>query len=198
MGVNIIDEIEEKCEIDLNWFYHSIYYNKAKYIDILTEGIKCNELLNNLGGGRFNGKYYISLSKITIPDNICFLSCTTDTPSFIIDGIVPIKCENTTEYWEYVNTSDPRRISHFDEEYQYYYFIQNTYIKGIVYNLLECFIKSQNKFNKRKIEELLELINILEKFGISIPIYDYSRRDKMLAHEINKEKFKDYSTRFTY
>lgn len=192
MSFNIIDEIEEKCQINLNWFYHSTYYDKSKYISILTEGIKCNELLGSPREGRYNGKYYISLSKITIPDNKCFFTYTTDTPSFIINGIEPIKCENIAEYWEYVNTKDLRRIGHYDEEYQYYYFIQNTYIKGIVYDLLGCFIK-QNELNKRKIEKLLEIISLLEELDIDIPIYDYSRRDKMLVHEINKEKLKYYS-----
>lgn len=196
MDINIIDEVEEKCEINLDWFYHSTYYRQQKYTNILTEGIKCNELLGNPGCGRYNGRYYISLSKITIPDNICFLFYSTDTPSFIIDGIDPIKCEGIAEYEKYVNTKDPRRMGNYDEEYQYYYFIQNNHIKGIVYDLLDSFITRENKFNEWKIKNLLELISLLEELKINIPIYDYSRRDNTLVHEINKEKFKYYSKKF--
>lgn len=202
VDINIIDEVEQQCEIDLDWFYHSTFYDKDKYLSILTEGIKCNELLHRSGAGVYNGKYYISLSKITIPDNNCFLYYSTDTPSFIISGIEPIKCEGYEEYLKYINTKDSRRIGNFSDEYQYYYFIQNSHIKGIVYNLLEYFIikdnsKKENKFDvwfdKLKIEHLLELIKLLDELDIEIPIYDYSRRDKLVAHEIDKEKIKYYS-----
>lgn len=196
MDISIIDKIEEKREINLDWFYHSTYYDKLKYASILTEGIKCNELLHKSGVGRYNGKYYVSLSKITIPDNLCYLYYSTDTPSLIINGIEPIKCEDIDEYHEYINTKDPRRIGNFIDEYQYCYLIQNTYIKGIVYNLLESFIKRYNRFDKQKIKNLLELIDLLEELDINIPIYDYSRRDKILVHEINKEKLKYYSKEF--
>lgn len=192
MGIDIIDKIEEKCEIDLDWFYHSVYYDRIKYLSILSEGIKCNKLLNSPGCGRYNGKYYISLSKLTVPDNVCYLYYTTDRPSFIIDDIEPIKCRNIAEYQQYIDTRDPRRIGNFEDEYQYYYFIKSTYIKGIVYNLLECFIKRDNRFNTLKIRQLLDLINLLEELDVKIPIYDYSRRDKALVHKINKEKLKYY------
>lgn len=186
MDINLIDKIEEEREIDLNWFYHSTEYDKLKYLSILTEGIKCNHLLQKPWSGRYNGKYYISLSKLTVPDNLCFLYYTSYRPSFIISDIDPIKCLDYPEYEEYIETKDPRRIGNYLGEYQYYYLIKNTYIKGIVYDLLTL-------FDDYKVKKLLELINILEEHNIEIPIYDYSRRDKTLVHEINKEKFKYYS-----
>lgn len=196
LDFNIIDKVEEKREINLDWFYHSTYYNKDKYLSILTEGIKCNKLLNKTGVGRYNGKYYISLSKITIPDNVCFLYYATGVPSFIIDGIEPIECHKINEYCKYIDTKDPRRMGNYADEYQYYYLIKNTYIKGIVYNLLDCFNKRNNKFNEIEIKNLLELIDLLEQLECNIPIYDYSRRDKVLVHEINKDKLKYYSKEF--
>lgn len=192
MDIDIIDKIEEKCEINLDWFYHSIRYDKTKYLSILTEGIKCNELLHKPGCGVYNGKYYISLSKITIPDNQCFRFYATSKPSFIINGIEPIKCVNIPEYEKYIDTKDPRRMGNYDGEYQYYYFIQNTYIIGIVYNLLEM-QKRVTKFEDEPIIELIKINSLLEELDIDIPIYDYSRRDKVLVHEINKEKIKYYS-----
>lgn len=195
MDINIIDDIEEVSEINLDWFYHSIHYNKNKYSSILTEGIKCNELLEKPGWGVYNGKYYISLSKITIPDNPTFqYYASTTSPSFIINGIKPIKCKsnnmiNRLKYEKYINTKDSRRMGNKDGEYQYYYFIQSTYIIGIVYNLL----KIQDTYPRLKessVVELAEICLLLEELGIDIPIYDYSRRDKVLAHEINKEKIK--------
>ena len=195
MEIDIVDKIEKKCEINLDWFYHSIYYNKTKYSSILTEGIKCNELLHRTGCGVYNGKYYISLSKITIPDNQCFRFYATLKPSFIIDGIEPIKCVNIAEYERYIDTKDPRRMGNYDGEYQYYYFIQHTYIIGIVYNLLEM-QKRKTKFKRDPIIELIKINSLLEELNIDIPIYDYSRRDKVLVHEINKEKIKYYSKKF--
>lgn len=191
MNINIIDEIEETSKINLNWFYHSTYYARSKYSSILTEGIKCNKLLKKPSSGRYNGKYYISLSKITIPDNICFLFYTTDKPSFIITNIEPIKCEGISEYEKYIDTKNIRHIGNYDGEYQYYYFIDKNYIKGIVYNLFDSF--KYNTFDFQKIKNLLDLIDLLEILNIDIPIYDYSRRNKTLVHEINKEKIKYYS-----
>lgn len=195
MEIDIVDKIEKKCEINLDWFYHSTYYDKNKYSSILTEGIKCNELLHRPGCGVYNGKYYISLSKITIPDNQCFRFYATLKPSFIIDGIEPIKCVNIAEYERYIDTKDPRRMGNYDGEYQYYYFIQHTYIVGIVYNLLEM-QKRITKFERDPIIELIKINSLLEELDIDIPIYDYSRRDKVLVHEINKEKIKYYSKKF--
>lgn len=120
------------------------------------------------------------------------MSYSTDRPSLVISGINPIKCEDNDEYDYYIYTKDPRRTGH-DNEYQQYYFIKNIYIHGIVYNLYKYFIQRENKLDKKKIKDLLELIGLLEEFNIEIPIYDYSRRDKLLVHEINKEKLKYYS-----
>lgn len=199
MGINIIDDIEEVSEINLDWFYHSIPYNKNKYSSILTEGIKCNDLLDKPGCGVYNGKYYISLSKITIPDNLAFqyYVSTTLAPSFIMNGIEPIKCKsnniiNRFKYEKYIDTKDSRRMGSKDGEYQYYYFIQSTYIIGIVYNLLKI-QDTYPRLKKSSIVELAEIILLLEELDIDIPIYDYSRRDKVLVHEINKEKIKYYS-----
>lgn len=195
MNIDIVDKLEENCEISLDWFYHSTYYDKDKYSSILTEGIKCNELLHKPGCGVYNGKYYISLSKITIPNNQCNRIYATLKPSFIIDGIDPIKCVNIDEYEKYINTNDPRRMGNYDGEYQYYYFIQNTYIIGIVYNLLEM-QKRLTRFGKNSIIELIKINSLLKELNIDIPIYDYSRRDRVWAHEINKEKINYYSKKF--
>lgn len=192
MDIDIIEDMEERVEINLDWFYHSVYYDKEKYSSILTDGIKCNELLHKPGCGVYNGKYYISLSKITIPDNQCFRFYATLKPSFIIHDIEPIKCVNISEYEQYINTEDPRRMGNYDGEYQYYYFIQNTCIIGIVYNLLEM-QKRMTRFDKNPIIELIKINSLLEELNINIPIYDYSRRDKTLVHEIDKEKINYYS-----
>ncbi len=193
MDIDIINKLEENCEINLDWFYHSTYYDKTKYSSILTEGIKCNELLHKPGCGVYNGKYYISLSKITIPNNRCNLFYATSKPSFIIDGIEPIKCINIAEYEKYIYTKDPRRMGNYDGEYQYYYFIPNTYIIGIVYNLLEM-QKRLTKFEEDPIIELIKISLLLTELDIDIPIYDYSRRDKVLAHKIDKEKLRTYKS----
>lgn len=196
MGIDIIDKIyekidtiEEKCKINFDWYYHSIPYDKENITSILTEGIKCGELLNS-SGDVYNGPYYISLSKITIPDNESFNYYTTFRPSFIIGEIEPIKCVDNPLYYDYIKTKDPRRAG-LDGEYQYYYFIKSSYIKGIVYNLPKLI--EDGYLGDRSLLNLLELINLLEELDIDIPIYDYSRRDKTLSHTIDTEKLKYYS-----
>ena len=56
--------------------------------------------------------------------------------------------------------------------------------------------KRKTKFKRDQIIELIKINSLLEELDIDIPIYDYSRRDKVLVHEINKEKIKYYSKKF--
>lgn len=49
-----------------------------------------------------------------------------------------------------------------------------------------------DKFDNMGIENSLELIGLLEELNMEIPIYDYSRRNKIYAHRMNKQKLKDY------
>ncbi len=195
MDLNIIEKIEEESDINLGWFYHSTYYNKDDYKNILKEGIKCNYLLNKSYIGKYNGPFYISLSKVTIPDNLCFIhyACSNNNPSFIIDGINPIECKNIAEYEKYIYTKDKRRMGNLTLEYQYYYLIETSYIKGILYNLYGYSLYYTKDKQEIYIKQLLELIDLLEELNIDIPIYDYSRKDKTFAHKIDKEKLKYYS-----
>lgn len=187
----IIDHVEGKLEINLDWFYHSCRYKKEDYRNILVEGIKCNYLLNRSWSGRYNGPFYISLSKVTIPDNVTFLNYTSRNPSFILEKIDPIECLQRHDYEKYINTKDKRRIGNFIGEYQYYYWIKKEAITGILYNLYSYIIQSK-KGQRLYMENLLELIDLLEELTIDIPIYDYSRRNKNLAHKIDKDKLKYY------
>lgn len=110
-----------------------------------------------------------------------------------MEGIKPIKCERNESYLKYIDTEDKRRIGNFEGEYQYYFWIKKQYIKGLVYNLYNYITYKLYSTNRKiYIEKLLELINLLAELNIDIPIYDYSRRDKILVHEINKEKLKYY------
>lgn len=188
MTLNDIGKIEEKFEINLDWYYHSTPYDKKDITSILTEGIKCGELLNS-SGDSYNGPYYISLSKITIPDNECFVYYTSCRMSFIIEELEPIKCFNSPLYYDYIMTKDQRRAG-LKEEYQYYYFIKNTRIKGIVYNIFRLMQDSYR--GHQSLLNLIELISLLQELDIDIPIYDYSRREKTLVHKINKEKLRYY------
>lgn len=199
MNIDFVEKIEEKCEINLDWFYHSTHYKKEDYKNILEDGIKCNYLLNKTWSGKYNGPFYISLSKITFLDNITFLNyACSNNPSFILEGIQPIKCERNVEYEKYINTRDRRRIGNFEGEYQYYYWIKRNYIKGILFNLYQYVHNFQNAKHKQIIytEKILDLISLLEELDMDIPIYDYSRRDKVLVHKIDKEKLKYYSRDF--
>ena len=187
--VDDIKSIEFSQEIDLAWFYHSVSYTHDDYKNILEEGIKCNHLLNKTSTGRFNGPYYISLSNITIPDNMTFLKYAYySKPSIIISGIEPIFCEGRHDYEKYIDTKDRRRISNLPGEYQYYYHIKQEYIIGILYNLY-YYINSGNSDSQRfRLKELTDLIELLKSLNKDIPIYDYSRRAKTSAHVIDKEK----------
>lgn len=189
INIDVIDKIEEKYEINLDWFYHSTPYNKENITSILTEGIKCAELLGD-DGNSCNGPYYISLSKAAITDSESFARYVMHRPTFIIEGIEPIKCVSRPDYYKYIDTKDPRRNG-LGGEYQYYYFIKNTYIKGIVYSLSR-FLVGRYPSQQQVLLNLLELISLLEQLNIDIPIYDYSRKNKTLVHKIDKEQLKYY------
>lgn len=189
MAIDVFNEIEKECEINLDWFYHSTYYDKENITSILTEGIKCGELLNSPGDS-YNGPYYISLSKITTPDNECFAYEAAYKPTFIIEGIEPIKCVHNPLYYEFIKTKDQRRAG-LKEEYQYYYFIKNIYIKGIVYNIFN--LMENSYYGHQSLLNFLELISLLKELDMDLPIYDYSRREKTLAHTIDKERLKYYA-----
>ena len=111
-----------------------------------------------------------------------------------MEGVKAIKCERNESYLKYIKTKDKRRIGNFEGEYQYYFWIKKQYIKGLVYNLYNyCMYDLYSNNRKRYMEILLELIHLLTELNMDVPIYDYSRRDKILVHEINKEKLKYYS-----
>lgn len=150
MCIDFLNEAEEECEINLDWFYHFSQYDLEIYKNILEEGIKCGYLLNRTHCGKNNGPFYISLTILTIPDNDLFLGYVSNPylyHSFILDKINPIKCENFIthkEYKQYRNTEDKRRYSSYlFGEYQYYYFIKSNFIKGIQYDLYSCLANEQ-------------------------------------------------------
>ena len=76
--------------------------------------------------------------------------------------------------------------------------IKRNYIIGILFNLYQYVYNFQNAKHKQiiYIEKILDLISLLEEFDMDIPVYDYSRRDKVLVHKIDKEKLKYYSREF--
>lgn len=188
--MDIINSIEEESKVKLTWFYHSAFYNHENYKNILQEGIKCNFLLGKSSVGKYNGPYYISLSKMTIPDNNCFLKYNCgNNPTFIIDGINPIECESIEEYEKYIETKDKRRTCNLPGEYQDYYQIDSDKIIGILYNFYYYMSTKNPDKEKYYIKELRDLINLLNDLDKDIPIYDYSRRDTNNVHIINKTKF---------
>lgn len=86
-------------------------------------------------------------------------------------------------------------MGNFDGEYQHYYLIEKGYIKGILFNLYRYILNSkENRYRKIiNVKNLLEIISLLEELNLDLPIYDYSRRERTLAHTIDKERLKYYA-----
>lgn len=187
--LNIIKKFEDKSIQNLgNYYYHGFLYNEKDFRDMLLNGIKCSKLVDNVSHNGSNGKYYICLSKKMDVKKSSFDLFSSFRPMFILNNIKPSR----THKYGFTNLILPLREGIYDDEYQYFYKIKSNKIIGIqykIYEMLSTDSKAKKMFNMNNqdcinyLYNLKEMIEILNKLNINIPIYDYST-----MKEINKEK----------
>lgn len=189
INLNEIEKIETRNVVkNLNWFYHGFDFgNIAK---IMENGILAKKYLDfsspNFGD---NGKYYISLSKDTNRVFTAFRQYNQMGPMIIVDNIEAIKCRKNMLYEWLRFTPLPFRYSGWDDEYQVYSKILPDKFVGI-----ECVLydwaKDNNLFFLRRFRDMLEVMQSLDS---NLPIYDFSRQEDGIVHELDKEAFLELS-----
>lgn len=187
--LNIIDKFEDKTLHNIgDYYYHGFLYNQNSFIDMLIDGIKCPKLIDETSYNGSNGKYYICLSKNINVKKSSFNLFSSFRPMFILDNITPLK----THKYGFTKSILPIREGIYDDEYQSFYKINSNKIIGIQYKIYEMLSndsKVKKMFNMndedciKYLYNLKEMIEILNKLSIDIPIYDFSA-----MKEINKEK----------
>lgn len=180
-----IDKVEyQAIEKNPEWFYHG--FDAAFTEQILSEGILAKKYLDfpwpNFG---LNGKHYISIAKDTNAPGNALNRYKTIGPLAIIDGIKVIKCRKYKPYQIFNHTRIPLRYTAWEDEYQVYGKIPKDNIIGIE-SMLYYWIEHQNTFYLKKFRNMLET---MEKMGIDLPIYDYSREENDQIYEIDKKEY---------
>lgn len=186
-GESIIKSIESTSQANLDWFYHAFFYKKDNFQSMITQGIKCNKLLGKKDcSGTYNGKYFISLSKIIISskENSSFQNFL-EWPGFIVNGIKATKCIQVSSPTILGNTIFPIRFSSNFDEYQSYQIVEPDRIIG----LRCCLLNWYRKGLKTYLENIREMIFIMLEQGVELPIYDYSRFDGESAHVVNQDGY---------
>jgi len=191
--MNLIDEvisIETPAIRNLNWYYHSFDYSRLNFIDMLTNGLKCRKLLNLKGSGN-NGSHYISLLKDHLNDNDLygFDSFMTVRTSFIIDeSLQTFKCSDKFFLYYFAKTLLPLRHSGFKDEYQAFKEILPSFFIGLQIPLYN-WVTGDYYWAREYYTMLKEIILIMQELNLSLPLYDYSRREKEKVHVIDSTAY---------
>lgn len=192
MGVIDLKEIE-KIETgnivkNLNWYYHGFDFGDT--VNIMKKGILAKKYLDfpePIYGN--NGKHYISLSKDTASFDDAFNNFKSVCPMIILDNLEAIECKDNLLYYFFRFTPLPFRYSFWRGEYQVYSKILPDKFIGI-----ECMVyewaKDDKLFMLKQFRCMLEMLRSLE---IQLPIYDFSREEDNLVHQIDTDAFLELS-----
>ncbi len=184
-----LDKIEKDIIIkNADWYYHG--FDFALMSDILEEGILSKRHLNfscpNFG---LNGKYYVSVAKDITGKDCALPYYQKSGPLVILDNLKVIKCHKSNFYRLFKYTPLPFRYTAWSDEYQVYDKISPDKIIGF-----ECMVydwaKNGNLFLLKRFRTMLE---IMQQLKCELPIYDYSREDEDVVHELDKEAFLEIS-----
>lgn len=180
-----IEEVESKKLVkNLDWFYHG--FDFGDLANILEKGILAKKYLDfPTGNFGLNGKHYISVAKDTNKAGNALNKYKRNGPLVIVDNIKAIECKREKIYEYFRLTRLPLRYTEWDDEYQVYSKILPDKFVG-----LECmayeWAKEGNIFLLRRLHSMLEL---MESLNCELPIYDYSREEDGIVHEIDKEAY---------
>ena len=193
--MSLIEEIisiETPSTRDLNWYYHGIPEETGAIKNILSEGIKCRNLLGKKGTG-VNGKHFISLSKdIGIDESFsAFHGFRRCVMNIIIDNIKSCKCIDYLPFLHLLaNTRLPIRSSGFADEFQAYRIIKPDKFVGIqcpLYYWTKGY--EENGDYKYFLDAFKNLLIIMKLIETRLPLYDYSRLQGTSIHQINSDDF---------
>ncbi len=136
-----------------------------------------------------NGKYYVSIAKDIDGEDRALTRYKNSGPLVILDNLKVIKCKKSNFYRLFNRTPLPLRYTAWSDEYQVYDKISPDKIIGF-----ECMVydwaKSGNLFLLKRFRTMLE---IMQQLKCELPIYDYSREEENVVHELDKEAFLEIS-----
>lgn len=193
--MSLIEEImsiETSSKRDFKWYYHAIPEQTGAIKSILSEGIKCRNLLGQKGAG-FNGNHFISLSKdMGIDENFsAFHSFRRCAMNIIIDNIKVHMCIDYLPFLHLLaNTRLPIRSSGFPDEFQAYEIIKPDKFVGIqcpLYYWTKGY--EENGDYKYFLDAFKNLLIIMKLIESRLPLYDYSRLQGTSIHQINSDDF---------
>lgn len=187
-----IEKIEFISSIKKNphWYYHGITSPANRFPRIMQDGL----LSKNLSGyartkNGYNGKYYISLSKdieAEVPlEDSAYSTYIDKYPMLIIEDINAFKCLKVNGNSLFTNTILPFRTSGYRDEYQAFNKIDRSKFRGIE-------AKAYDWSKKEKLSELRYLKDILllmKEFGTYLPVFDFSREENGIIHEIDQDGY---------
>ncbi len=182
---NKIKNIETKTiPKNPDWFYHGCDFGNVP--NILEKGVLAKKLLNekNLNYG-LNGKYYISVAKDTNLPNNALDEYKYNGPLVVMDGLKVIKCKESKLYKLFRYTPIPLRYTVWPDEYQVYSKITPDKIIAIECMAYE-WMENRNIFLLKRLRKMIEVMNSL---NCDLPIYDYSREENGIVHELDKEAY---------
>lgn len=186
-----IEKIETKGIVkNINWYYHGFEFSK---IALITEkGILAKKYQNPSWKGGNNGPHYISVAKdidITHIDS-ALSDQMNEGPLIIIDeNIDAIKCKKIRLYRRFKNSSLPLRYSCYIDEYQVFEKVLPDKFVGV-----ECSLYNWVRMdNIRMLKGFRIMIEIMQSLNIQLPIYDFSRQEDNIVHELNKDEFLELS-----
>lgn len=182
--IEIINYIEDKdITIQSSWFFHGTDPEIETIEKILKEGIKCSYLRGDKSKGGYNGKYYVSVSKILNTPNRSVYKLFEHLPIFVLDNIKPIPANKNSFLADYfIDTIIPIRCSSYEGEYHSFLKIDHSKIIALGYNLYHL-LSPNYKLDTEKLEFLRQIVLYIEKINLDLPIYDLTSKK-----EINKEK----------
>ena len=182
---NKIKKIETKT-INKNpdWFYHGCDFGNIP--NILKDGILAKKYLDypcpNFG---LNGKYYISVAKDTNLSDNALDQYKYKGPLVVMDNLKVIKCKESKLYKLFINTQIPLRYTVWSDEYQVFSKITPDKIIAI-----ECMAYEWTKHgNILMLKRLRKMIEVMNSLNSKLPIYDYSREENGIVHELDKEAY---------
>lgn len=177
--IEIINYIEEKdINIQNSWFFHGTSPDIETIEQILKEGIKSSYLRKEKSNGGYNGKYYVSVSKVLKNSEHSVYKLFEHLPIFVLDNINPLPAKRHLfdASW-FMNSIIPIRYSVYDGEYHNFFKISPSKIVALAYNL------SFQNLDVERLQFLKRLVLCIEKNNLDLPIYDLSSKK-----EVNKEK----------
>ena len=184
-ALEIIDFVEDKnVQVNPDWFYHGSPFDIDSYKSIMRKGILCAKARGDVNI-RFNGEYYVCLSKNISSRFSAYDIFLKRGPMFIVrDAIHVFRANKQGVLANFcINTPFPIRMGGYDDEYQVFWKVKPREIVGIELLIKSYVERAYDKSFVSALKMLKTLVKLVNDIDSSIPVYDFTDNK-----EINKDK----------